>query len=72
MPIHITKDSDDDTAIDTNQLSTLLGMAAISIVQERLRGGGPPFFRVGKNGRTIRYRLGDVRGWIAARTVVSK
>ncbi|MCX5746733.1 MAG: hypothetical protein NT062_30025 [Proteobacteria bacterium] len=60
---------DEDRAIDTHQLGEMLGMAPISICQERARGGGPPFFRCGRNGRTIRYRLGAVREWIAARTI---
>jgi predicted DNA-binding transcriptional regulator AlpA len=57
---------DPNRAIDTSELADRIGLAAITIVQQRALGGGPPFFRVG---RQIRYRLRDVDAWIAARTV---
>ena len=58
---------DRERAIDTKQVSELLGVAGITLAQMRLRGQGPRFFRV--NSRTVRYRLGDVLDYRDARTV---
>jgi predicted DNA-binding transcriptional regulator AlpA len=33
-----------------------------------LRGDGPPFIRIG---RSVRYRVGDLRQWLNSRTVTS-
>lgn len=57
---------DELAAIDTNELARRLGLAPITVQQQRARGDGPPFFRVG---RSVRYRVRDVEAWIAARTV---
>jgi len=70
-----TTNTDDETTINrekaltTRQLSEFLGFASVTLQQQRERGEGPPFFRVG---RSIRYRLGDVLDWRAARTVGGK
>ena len=67
-----TTNDDDSTTINreraltTRQLSEFLGFAAVTLSQQRERGEGPPFFRVG---RSIRYRLGDVLDWRDALTV---
>lgn len=59
----------DDALIDTTALAQWQDRAPITITDERRRGGGPPFVRFG---RTIRYRVGDVRKYIAARTIGAK
>lgn len=59
--------TDPEAAIDTNQLGVITGQSPETIQQQRVRGEGPPFFRV--NGRNVRYRLRDVQAWIASRTV---
>ncbi len=46
-----------DRACDTHDVAHLYGCAEITIQQQRARGEGPRFFRVG---RSVRYRLGDV------------
>jgi hypothetical protein len=58
--------SDRERAITTRQVSELVGLAPITLAQMRVRGEGPPFFRAG---RSVRYRLGDVLDWRAARTI---
>lgn len=58
---------DDDRSIDTHEAARLLGLSTFGLAEIRRKGGGPPFYRVGK--RVVRYRLGDMRAWIAARTV---
>ena len=55
-----------EAAIDTSEAGEILGFATITLAQRRMRGEGPPFFRVG---RSIRYRLGDVIAFRDAHTV---
>ena len=62
-----TVSTDDDRSVDTHEAARVLGLSTFGLAEIRRKGGGPPFFRIGK--RVIRYRLGDVRAWIAARTV---
>jgi len=54
--------------LDERDLSQVLGRAVSSIQKDRLRGGGVPFIRVG---RQIRYRRSDLDQWLAARPVHS-
>lgn len=62
--------TDPQAAIDTKQLGVMLNRSPITIEQERARGEGPPFFRLGDGKRSrVRYRLADVQAWIAARTI---
>lgn len=56
---------DRERALDTHQVSELLGLATVTLAQMRARGEGPPFFRVNK--RHVRYRLGDVLAYRDAR-----
>jgi hypothetical protein len=58
--------ADPETAITTRDVGGIVGLAEITLAQQRARGEGPPFFRVGRH---IRYRLGDVLAWRDARTV---
>ncbi len=53
-------------AIDTHEVAQLLGLAEITIAQQRARGEGPPFFRVGRH---VRYIRRDVLAWRDARRV---
>lgn len=55
-----------DALIDTTALAQWLDRAPQTIIDERLRAGGPPFIRLG---RIIRYRVGDVREFLSARTI---
>jgi hypothetical protein len=58
---------DNDRSLDTHAAARLLGLSPLGLADLRRKGGGPPFYRVGR--RAVRYRLGDLRAWIAARTV---
>jgi hypothetical protein len=49
--------------------AALLCLSVRSCQRLRQTGGGPKFVRVGKS--AIRYRLGDLETWIAARVVTS-
>ena len=61
--------SDPERAITTRDTAYLLGQAEITTVQQRLRGEGVRFFRIG---RSVRYRLGDVLSFRNASTVGKK
>jgi len=54
--------SDDDTLLTTEQLAAVRNVPPNRIEKERLKGEGPPFIR---DGRLVRYRLGDYRAWLA-------
>ncbi len=58
-----------ERAIRVADVGRILGQAEITVHQQRARGEGPPFFRVG---RSIRYRLGDVLAYRDARVVGRK
>lgn len=55
---------DDDALLTTEQLSELRNVPSNRIEKERLKGDGPPFIR---DGRLVRYRLGDYRAWLASK-----
>jgi predicted DNA-binding transcriptional regulator AlpA len=63
--------TNDDRPITTREAAELIGVSHLTLAEIRRRGGGPAYYRVGVHGRTIRYRVGDVRRWIAERTVAS-
>jgi predicted DNA-binding transcriptional regulator AlpA len=52
--------------LDTAQVSNLLNLRAATLKKWRVLGTGPKYVRVGK--RTIRYRLADVKRFIADST----
>lgn len=56
--------ADDDTLLTTEQLAALRNVPPNRIEKERLKGDGPPFL---KDGRLVRYRLGDYRRWVSER-----
>ena len=75
MPADASKPEDDspdrdsidrERALTTPQAGELLGLASITLQQQRARGEGPRFFRVG---RSVRYRLGDVIDYREAHAV---
>jgi hypothetical protein len=45
----------------TRDAATLVNLSPRTLEGYRLRGGGPPFYRVG--GRAIRYDVGEVLAW---------
>ncbi|PYT64328.1 MAG: hypothetical protein DMG35_00835 [Acidobacteria bacterium] len=56
----------DDQIITTEQLSRWFPFQKITFKIFRLRNEGPPYIRVN---RSIFYRVGDVRAWMAGKTV---
>lgn len=59
----------DEQLITTYQLASMLSVSVAILKKARVSGdGGPPFIKLGK--RTVRYRLGDVRTWLAAKPMV--
>lgn len=47
--------------LTTREAATLIHISPRTLEGYRLRGGGPPFYRVG--GRAIRYDVGEVLAW---------
>lgn len=59
----------DDTLLTEREVvETFRGLGLRWLQVARVRGNGPPFLKVG---RAVRYRLGDVRQWIAECRAVS-
>lgn len=44
------------------ETAELLGMTVSFLQARRIRGGGPPFVRVGS--RTVRYNVADLEAWV--------
>lgn len=59
-------DDNDDDLLTEIETARVLGYSPRTLAAWRYRGGGPPFVRV--SATSIRYRRGDVRAWIGART----
>ena len=49
--------------LDTRQAAERLGLARATLAKIRLRGGGPPFVKLGAK---VAYAAADLDGWIAA------
>lgn len=50
--------------VDTKEAADMLGMAPGTLLNQRCRGEGPPFVRMG---RTIRYRVAELEEYVTAR-----
>ncbi|AMM83211.1 hypothetical protein AZF01_01570 [Martelella sp. AD-3] len=46
----------------------LLSVSARTLQAWRLRGGGPPFVKIGKS---VRYKRRDITAWLSANTLTS-
>jgi predicted DNA-binding transcriptional regulator AlpA len=51
-----------DTLLNETQAAELLGLSVRTLQNWRLRGGGPPYQKLG---RAVRYSLIKLRQWIA-------
>lgn len=58
-------DATNDTLISEAQAAALLDVAQRTLQGWRRKGEGPPFIRLTR--RSVRYRQGDVLGWVMAR-----
>lgn len=56
--------TDPDALLYPAEAAHLLAMSERTLEGLRLRGGGPPFYRLR---RSIRYRRRDINGWVEAR-----
>ena len=62
----LARSPDDDALLTDAEVSEILGIPRSTLRAWRTRGFGPSFIRLAP--RTPRYRLRDVRAWIASRT----
>jgi predicted DNA-binding transcriptional regulator AlpA len=53
--------------LDVKQAAAALSVAPATLENWRWAGRGPAFVRIGL--RRVRYRVADLRAWLAARTV---
>ena len=61
-----TPDLGDDTLITRKQLAELRGTTERQLEREASKGEGVPYVRLGE--RQVRYRIGDYRAFLRART----
>jgi predicted DNA-binding transcriptional regulator AlpA len=59
---------DDDDLLTPRQAAETLNIPPSTLRELRYRGRGPQIVRIGR--RCLRYRLGDLRAWVASRTEV--
>ena len=59
----------DDMIVTDADLERLGYGHRVTLTRKRKTGGGPPFINISPH--RIGYRMGDVRAWVAARTVKS-
>lgn len=56
----------DDAYLTDVELAQWLRVSRIKLQQDRSRGLGPPYVRIG---RAVRYHVGAVRAWLASQSV---
>lgn len=62
------KDAPDEVLVTRKQATVILCMDSERFLEDAARkGSGPPMVRI--SARAIRYKLGDLRRWIASKTV---
>jgi hypothetical protein len=59
-------EDDDDALLSTREMADWLSVSVQWLEIGRARGYGPPFKRL--SARSVRYRIGDAREWLRART----
>ena len=57
-----------DRLLSRSEVQTLFGLTQRFLEVAAVRGDGPPFIKIG---RSVRYRVSDLRDWIEARRVTS-
>lgn len=57
------------TTYDEHEVSAMTGTPVATLRHWRQRGGGPPWFKIG---RRVRYDHDDLRKWIAAQQRATK
>jgi predicted DNA-binding transcriptional regulator AlpA len=64
--ILVGSESHDDALLSTPEMAVWLGVSVPWLEIGRAKGYGPPFKRL--SARSVRYRVGDAREWLRART----
>jgi predicted DNA-binding transcriptional regulator AlpA len=57
------------TLVDVKRAAAAIGLSHHTLNTMRVRGGGPPFIRVGA--RRVMYSLADISAWLDGRTRTS-
>lgn len=58
----------DDRLLNRAEVHTMFGLTQRFLEVSAVRGNGPPMVKIG---RSVRYRVSDLRAWIEARRVNS-
>lgn len=58
----------DDRLLSRSEVHSHFGLTQRYLEVAAVKGNGPPFIKLG---RSVRYRVGDLREWIEARRVAS-
>lgn len=61
-------DLNEDRLLTRHEVQESFGISARFLEVSAVRGDGPPMIRIG---RSVRYRVGDLRTWIDAQRVCS-
>lgn len=61
----LNETTDPEALLDTSALAEWLGVSRQWAEISRVRGYGPPYLRLAP--KVIRYRVGDVKAWLAER-----
>jgi predicted DNA-binding transcriptional regulator AlpA len=61
-------ETQNDRLLSRSEVHTQFGLTQRYLEVSAVRGDGPPMIKIG---RSVRYRVGDLREWIEARKVTS-
>lgn len=64
----MTKAFTEELLLTRSEVQTSFGLSRRYLEVAAVRGDGPPFIKIG---RSVRYRVGDLREWISAHRVNS-
>ncbi len=64
----VSGNSEDDRLLSRSEVHSIFGLTQRYLEVSAVRGDGPPFIKVN---RSVKYRVGDLREWIAAHRVTS-
>lgn len=55
-------------AVSTTEAAEIVGLAPATLETLRCRGGGPPYYKIG---RRVVYRSADLRAWVDSKRVMN-
>lgn len=50
--------------LDTNEAARIIGCARKTLENDRVRGGGPPYYKIG---RAVRYEINELMAWMQSK-----